>query len=138
MQKDYLRNREYVSQVVNYAGLNFGKTRPTDIDAMIEYHDKAFIFYELKYGDGEMPTGQRLALTRLVDNLATIKPTLLVVCSHKTSYENEIYLKDAIVTKYRRGGVWRTPPKPKTVYEITESFLSWVDEGSKNKWHMQK
>lgn len=128
MSKDNIRNREYMSQVVNYSGMSFGNIRPMDIDGFIEYHDKAYIFYEVKFGAGQMSYGQELALVRLVDNLEKVRPALLVLCSHNTPLGKDIALHELMVTKYRRSGKWRIPRKPTTVYEITEDFLDWVDE----------
>jgi hypothetical protein len=127
MNHDHIRNKEYMTQFVNYSGMNFGTIRPMDIDGFIEYKDKAYLFYEVKFGKAEMPGGQKLALVRLADDLEKVKPVLLVICSHDTPAGHDIYLHELEVTEYRSRGIWRTPPGGLTVLRLTQMFLEWVD-----------
>ena len=53
-------------QLIDFSGLRYNKITPTDIDGFIEYHDEAIVFMEFKYGNAELPYGQKLALERLL------------------------------------------------------------------------
>ena len=57
-----IKHQEYANKVINFNSLQFGNISPTDIDAVIEYKDKWFIFIETKFNKAEMPRGQQLAL----------------------------------------------------------------------------
>ena len=65
-----IHNRSRLNQFVDYSGLTFGTIHPTDCDGEIEYHDKAWIFFEIKYKGKNVPFGQELALKRKVDDIA--------------------------------------------------------------------
>ena len=69
-------------QVNDFSGLT---VTPTDIDGMIEYKNKAYIFFEIKYGKAELPTGQRLALERLArDTIKAGKKSIVFIGEHIT------------------------------------------------------
>jgi glycerophosphoryl diester phosphodiesterase len=99
-----IRNREYGTQVRDFSGLRFGKITPTDIDGLIEYQNKGYVFIETKYKDAKLPRGQELALERLCDDLQNTKPTLLIIASHET--EGDIDVAETIVARYRFKGEW--------------------------------
>lgn len=70
-------------QINDFSELRFGNITPTDIDGVIEYKDKAYIFIEIKYMDKELPYGQRLFLERIVDDIAkTGKQAVAIVIEH--------------------------------------------------------
>lgn len=75
----------------SFVGLRYGTISPTDIDAVIEYHGKAFIFIEAKYKDAEIPEGQRILFVRLCDALekAGIKTLFL-----KASWDETLLNQD--------------------------------------------
>ena len=75
-----VRNSNYAKQLLSFAGMKFGTISPTDIDAFIEIRGEVFIFIEAKFGDAEMPLGQRLALERLTDTIEYAgKKALLII-----------------------------------------------------------
>lgn len=57
-----IRNRFRAKQLIDFGGLQYEQITPTDIDGLIEYRNIAYIIYEFKYADAEMPFGQRLAI----------------------------------------------------------------------------
>lgn len=63
-----IQYRERRKQLVDFSGIRIGNITPTDCDGLIEYHDKAYIIFEIKYRDAEVPHGQRLALQRSIDD----------------------------------------------------------------------
>ena len=89
-------------QLIRFDGLRYGSITPTDIDGFAEIHNKATIFIELKYCEFPnriyLPYGQRLALTRTVDDIERSgKLARLFVCSHNIPAPNDVFLKDANV-----------------------------------------
>ena len=116
-------------QLLVYDGMRFGNISPTDIDALIEYRNKAYIVYECKYRGAEMSRGQELALTRIVDDFQTAhKDALLIVCEHdiENPRENVVLANISVKGIYFKGKYHET--NAKTVKDITESFLRYVDK----------
>ena len=68
-ERGVINNIQRAQQINDFSNLLYGKITPTDIDGMIEYRGKLYIFFEIKYKDKDMPFGQRLALERLVKDL---------------------------------------------------------------------
>ena len=46
-----IQHRERLNQFIDYSGLMFGSIHPTDTDGEIEYHNKAWVFFEIKHRD---------------------------------------------------------------------------------------
>ena len=40
-----IQNRDRKKQIIDFSGLKYGKITPTDIDGLIEYKDKAMMFF---------------------------------------------------------------------------------------------
>lgn len=59
-----IRNRKQAQQIKDFSGLHWGKITPTDIDAMVEFGGRLFIFMECKHNGCEIGNGQRLAYMR--------------------------------------------------------------------------
>lgn len=95
MERGKIRNKQLAEQIRDFTGLKFGNITPTDIDGLIEYKNKYFIFIETKYKDCEMPEGQSLALTRLCDSLN--KPSILFITEHDHIYSEPIDFANTIV-----------------------------------------
>lgn len=99
------RNRDYAAQLKDFSGLRWGKISPTDIDALLEFGDKLYIFVETKYKTAEVPYGQLLALQRVTDCItATGRSAVLCVTSHDS--DGDIDMASTIVRQYRENGVW--------------------------------
>ena len=106
-----IKNRKHKSQIIEFSGLKYGNMYPTDIDCFIDFKDKLFIFAEAKFGDAELPFGQRLALERLCDTCSVIKPSVVFVVRHTS--EEDIDIAYALVSEYRYKGEWRYPENPR-------------------------
>ena len=117
-----IKNRRYLSQIRDFLGLQFGKAMmPTDIDFFFEYRNRCFIFGELKYEKAALPTGQKLALERLSDNLK--KPNIVLVCEHDARAEEDIDVSRAILVQYYLRGEWRVPQRVITVRQAMIEYL---------------
>ena len=96
MNRGEIINIERARQINNFKNMRYGKITPTDMDGLIEYHNKAYVFIEVKYGDKDLPFGQRLALERLVkDTSSKDKQSIAIVCEHQVdNTENQIDVAD--------------------------------------------
>jgi len=90
----------------DFTGLRYGNITPTDIDALIEYKDKAYVIIEYKFREAEVPTGQMMALERMCDDLQNFKHTILIIARHNQPVEQDIDGANAIVEKYRWRKKW--------------------------------
>lgn len=121
-------------QLICFDGIiNEGKLGATDIDAIIEYKDKAYIFFEVKLVDAPMPDGQRLALQRLVDDIGSMgKKAVAAVVTHWTRPEEDIQLQHCLVREVYVSSErkWRTPNfewgRELTAKHLVDLFLEGV------------
>jgi len=114
-----IKNRENAAKIKDFGSLRWGKISPTDIDGFIEIGNEKFIFIECKYKDSELPTGQRIALERLVDVVGNQKKAILVIASHDG--KGDIMVGDCIATKYRYKKKWRDTNLP--VSTLCDKFI---------------
>ena len=128
-----IQNRERAKQIIDFSGMRFGNITPTDLDGLIEKGNKAFVFYEYKLPDAEMPSGQKLALMRIVDGLSEAgKYAVLFLCRHKQyNTEEDVKADKAIVEAIYWKNQWRKGSNL-TVKELTDKFLKW-DEHPKRR-----
>lgn len=114
-------------QINDFSGLLFGKITPTDIDGLIEYKDKAYVFIEVKYNGKDLPYGQRLAIKRLVDDTsAQGKQAIALIVNHEVGDTNRpVPVAECIVRELYHGKekLWRPPKIPMTTREIIDGFL---------------
>jgi len=130
-----ITNPERKRQLIDFSKLKYGKITPTDIDGFIEKDNNMFMFYEYKLLDTDMPFGQRVAYTRLVDALTDAgKQAVLFICRHNQVDTNkEINGSDCIVDSYYFHGKWH-PGRNKTAKELSDSFIRYTSrENGKTK-----
>lgn len=78
-----IQYKDRARQLIDFQNLRIGKITPTDTDGEIEYHNKAWIFIEIKYKDAEMGDGQRIAFERKVNDIERGgKKAVLFVAHH--------------------------------------------------------
>lgn len=79
-------NREIAKQLIDFSGLKIdGYIYPTDIDGIIEYKDSLYIIFEIKFKNSLVPTGQKIALERMVKDFKKAgKEAIVFVCNHYT------------------------------------------------------
>lgn len=105
---------------------------PTDIDGIIDYGGKAFIILEGKYGDAELPKGQKMALENLANTiLEAKKKSLVIVYRHYVHNVNDdINVSKQLVSDIYYKRKWFEICFDKTVLQIIEIFENDCD--SKN------
>lgn len=125
-----INNPHRMKQLIDFKGLEVdGYIYPTDIDGLIEYKDSEYIIFEVKYGNAEVPFGQKLALQRMVDDFTKVgKQAVAFICEHTVRDANtpvvaawcrvrEIY--------YGEEKQWRAPEVEITVREAVSSFQKY-------------
>lgn len=130
-----IQNRERKRQIIDYSGLRYGNITPTDIDGLIEYHGEAYVLIEIKHGDAQMPYGQRLAIQRIVNDLAsTGKLACAMVCTHDVDdVTQDVDAASTIVTAIYYNGEW-IDGKGRTLKESTDIVVNHVDGRVFSKW----
>jgi hypothetical protein len=106
-------NRDRARQLRDFTGLQFGKITPTDIDGFVEFRGKLFIFIEIKLEGHELPHGQRKALERACDAIASAGMSAWVlVVEHNTDPQEDIDVASCPVREFRYDAQWGEPIKP--------------------------
>lgn len=122
---------ERIKQVLNFEGMKFGNITPTDMDMVIEYHDKAVVLCEYKLLGCGMPYGQRICLERIARDIEKAgKESVVLLCIHnvKDVYK-DIPAKDAFVRAVYYHGKWHKGDEA-TALQYIERFLRYTDKGA--------
>ena len=129
MTRGKIYNRARAQQIKDYSGCRWGSITPTDVDGLIEYRDKGFIWIETKMINNPMPGGQRKAYKRLIDALQHTKPSILFVSQHDTEPTDDIDMAQTDVIERYYKGRWR-PCEEVTLYEAIDWFINNVLDGN--------
>ncbi len=122
-------NPDRMKQLIDFKGLELdGGIYPTDIDGLIEYHDKEYII-EVTHGKARVPVGQRVAMQRMVEDFTKIgKRAVAIVCEHNIDDVNKpIIVAYCRVREFYYGGEhkWRPPDNRMTVREMVNKFVKF-------------
>ena len=114
-------------QPLLFEGMNIGKMYPTDIDAMTEYHDRLYIFMEVKYEDTPTNYGQLTALQRTANALQeTGRDAIVLICRHSVEDRTKpVLLKDTIVSNIYFKGEWYDADMPMTAGDVWKVIMTW-------------
>jgi hypothetical protein len=130
VDRGVIKNKELATQVRNFGGMRWGNITPTDLDGLIEYHNKGYVYIETKYGETELPKGQELALERLHDDMRKEKPVLTIIATHYSTPPDDIDVANTTVSRYRtKSGEWRFCETTTTTKELIDRFFDWIDRG---------
>lgn len=122
-----IQYRNYASQIIDFSGIRIGNITPTDIDGLIEFKNRAFVLLEYKRRGGQLPHGQKLALTRMVDRLTKGgSSAILLVCVHDTNAPCDIDGANAIVESAYMNEKWFKGRQHTVIREI-EGYLEWLE-----------
>lgn len=120
--------RDRKRQIIDFSGIRYGNITPSDLDGFFERRNRLFVFFEMKFKGVEMPYGQRLALTRLVDVVQSAgKEAIVIVCEHEIPVDKDIDAATCIVKKYYYKGTWYKGEK-RTVKNVIDSFMGFADK----------
>lgn len=125
---DLVKHRDRMKQIICFDGLDFGSITPMDIDGVVEYHDKAVVFLEYKLKGCKMPTGQRVCIERLVNDVCRAgKVGCALLAEHEVyNADDDVVAGDAIVKSVYWSGNWHDSDGS-TVSEYLERFIEYVD-----------
>lgn len=102
-----IRERDKASQLIDFEGLALDDgIYPTDIDGLVEYKDKLYILFEIKFSGGKIHNGQRLALERMVNDFTKAgKEAIAFIAMHNvTDLNKDIKAKQCLIDEFYYGG----------------------------------
>lgn len=120
-----IHHRERAKQLRDFSGIRYKNITPTDLDFAIEYHDGKRILGELKYGDVELPQGQRWLMERFVnDFIKAGKPSIAFVGKHYVSDSSQdIDVANCIVDEVYYNMAWKKSNTNCTVKALCDWFI---------------
>ena len=130
-----IKNPYYARQLVDFQGLGLdGGIYPTDLDALIEYHDTEYILLEVKFEKAKVPYGQRLAIQRMIDDFTKAgKRAIALVAEHyDPDPRKPVIAANCRVRElyYGEECQWRAPTHDLTVRQAVDCFRSSQKEAS--------
>lgn len=130
--KDLIKNPYRASQINDFKGICVGDVSPTDIDGIIEWKNKAYIIIEIKYGNKELPVGQRVAIERMVkDFYRAGKRAVAIVVEHDIwDTQRSVYVGRHPVRSvyYDTEQKWRKPSSRCTAKRFIRDYIEFVEK----------
>ena len=122
-----IRSSKQVKQAIDFSGVQNGVIHPSDVDAVLEFGNKALVLMEVKRRGNRIPTGQRLMLERIVDRW----DMGIVLKVEHTFYnvDKDIPLNECFVTAFYTEKEWKSCENIPVV-----SFLNSLGK----KWDIKK
>ena len=135
-----IQHEERAKQLLDFTGLMEGKCYPSDldgiqcfpcgIDGVYDYHDKAWIFFELKLGDKKLGLGQTILLERLVKDISCSgKPSIALILEHDIyDTTKNVLVKDSIVREFYCSNkkIWKPMKHKCTAKTFIPQFLKLI------------
>ena len=126
-----IQSRDRARQLVSFDGMELGpRMWPTDFDAVIEWKNMAWLLFEVKHGDKDVPLGQRLALQRFVQDAwrGGKSAVAAVVEHHVDDPTRDVVLAGCQVREIYMGGefAWRKTRRPMTARELTDAYIGYA------------
>jgi hypothetical protein len=115
-------NKARYLQVRDFSGLRWNNITPTDIDGLIDFQDRLFVFFELKRKGNAIPRGQEMAIERVVREMGKGKPTIAFVAEHEDDGET-IHVAEANVVSYYWKGQWYEMELQETLKHAIDGFI---------------
>ena len=115
-------------QLVLYDGIQYGKITPSDIDGIVEYHNRIWCVYEVKAQGVELLRGQRTMLERFVHCMADAnRHAIAIVCDHGVyDPQQPIYIASCAVRSIynTENMTWRPPNYPTTLKQMSDAYIA--------------
>lgn len=122
-----IRFRDRARQINNFSNMRYCRgITPTDIDGAFEFDGEMFIFFELKYKDKGLDTGQELFLRRLCNIIIDSgKHCLCIHGKHFIEDSNmDVNADECVVVKYYADSKkWIQPNKEITLHELVDLYI---------------
>lgn len=127
-ERGEIHSPDRARQLRDFSGLRFGNITPTDIDGLIEYHDKAYILIETKLKGNQLEIGQRLALERITDTLGRVKRSICLIAEHEHyDVKENINVANSIIVEIRYNNKWQYPKELITTFEQIARFINYIE-----------
>lgn len=126
--RGHFQARDRAKQLVSFENMQIGSITPTDSDGEIEYHNKAWIFFEIKFKYKDVPLGQKIALERKIDDITKSgKEAVLFLADHFVGdASQDIDAASCVVrTIYYKGKWWKSDGSDLKSY--VNRFIGMVD-----------
>lgn len=122
-ERGVIVNRKRAQQIVNFSGLRYGTITATDVDALMEFGNKLFVWVEFKLEGVGMPTGQKLAFQRasMAINRSGI-PSYVLLAEHNTPVHIDIPAAECQVISVFRSRDWEPRTDRMTVKEFVDNL----------------
>ena len=131
LTRGLIKNAARKQQINDFSGLLIGNITPTDLDGVTEYKDKAYMLFEVKYDDAELPYGQRLCIERMIKDFGKSgKQAIAVVVEHDVHDTNEsVSVAQCRVREIYMSHekIWRPPKKFITAGELQTEYLLFIN-----------
>jgi hypothetical protein len=118
------KDPERAAQLISFEMLKWGNKGFSDIDAVLDWQGKFFVFVETKFYKGNLHKGQRILLENLCKQMKV--PCVAIYCTHAIEDTNQIVnLASCRVKEVFWNGSWAKPdPKNDTrVGELLHKLL---------------
>jgi hypothetical protein len=107
MQSKLIRNRDKAAQLLAFDGMTYGRCRPTDIDASMDWQQRTFIFVEIKTEGVALTVGQRIHLEGLVKAIkAGGKEAYAILACHQTRTKDDVHVAICRTDRVFNGNTW--------------------------------
>jgi len=121
VERGKIRNPKRATQLRDFSKIRYDNITPTDIDGVIEYHNKCYVFIEGKVEGTSVPYGQRIALERICNDLR--KPSIAIIAVHNVPPEEAVDYSICKVEKYWFEKEWREPKRELSVKQLIDGFI---------------
>lgn len=133
-ERGVYQNANRGRQLLRFDGFQYGTITPTDIDAVIEYHDQIWVLFEAKLIGKAVPNGQRTLLERGIhDAVKAKKHGIALIVEHSVNDPNkDIILKDCMVREvYTTEDMrWRPPKWTINAKDMTDAYINHYAKGA--------
>lgn len=125
---------ELFEQKLLFSGMNYHRNiTPTDIDLFLDFNGELFIYGEAKKAPAKLTTGQKKALTHLVDSHTTAgHKAIAFFFQHNISAPEPVFAKNQEVIAYYMDGSWNCPKEKTTVHELINKMINWCKKKNIN------
>jgi len=125
-----IRHEERIKQVISFAGIKRRRNiRPMDIDGLIDYNGRSFVYFEGKLIDREIDRGQKSALENAVNSHAKAGHHACAVIFRHNVPVNEIVVAAVHpVSDIYYLSKWRPPAVPMNLLEFIEKWETQMEK----------
>jgi hypothetical protein len=130
-----IKFRDRARQINNFSNMRYCRgITPTDIDGAFEFDGEMFIFFELKYKEKDIDTGQRLFFERLCNAIQQAGKHCLCIHGKHNIYDfnKDVEADSCVVVKYYADS--KTWIEPQTMVTIQELVNLYIHRYGKLEW----